>query len=167
MHLNETNDCSAGDPIADCFGLCARGNSALMVVADGVNWGEKSRMAARCAVYGVMKHINERLFPDVGKDPKYEKDCLHEDKTDFSVLEKENVPVNDARSDKRNEDVMSTSLAEELGIENGDGKDFAFETTKVGLLFVVRLKSEMLSIVDKKTLRMFFYILVTFEFISI
>ena len=51
-----------GDPIADSFGLCARENSAVMIVADGVNWGEKSRLAARCATYGCMKFINEQLF---------------------------------------------------------------------------------------------------------
>jgi len=51
-----------GDPIADSFGLCARENSSIMIVADGVNWGEKSRLAARCATYGCMKFINEQLF---------------------------------------------------------------------------------------------------------
>lgn len=30
----------AGDPIADCFGLVVRGQSAVMAMADGVNWGE-------------------------------------------------------------------------------------------------------------------------------
>lgn len=30
----------AGNPIADCFGLVVRGNSAAMSIADGVNWGE-------------------------------------------------------------------------------------------------------------------------------
>ncbi len=30
----------AGNPIADCFGLVVRGNSAAMAIADGVNWGE-------------------------------------------------------------------------------------------------------------------------------
>lgn len=29
----------AGNPIADCFGLVVRGNSAAMALADGVNWG--------------------------------------------------------------------------------------------------------------------------------
>ena len=52
----------SGDPIADSFGLCARKNSCVMIVADGVNWGEKSKMAARCAVYGCMKYINDHLF---------------------------------------------------------------------------------------------------------
>lgn len=52
----------AGDPIADSFGLCARENSAIMIVADGVNWGDKSRLAARCATYGCMNYINQQLF---------------------------------------------------------------------------------------------------------
>lgn len=29
----------AGNPIADCFGLVVRGNSAALAIADGVNWG--------------------------------------------------------------------------------------------------------------------------------
>ncbi|ESO08685.1 hypothetical protein HELRODRAFT_195063 [Helobdella robusta] len=52
----------SGDPIADAFGLCARKNGSIMIVADGVNWGEKSKIAARCAVYGAMKYINEQIF---------------------------------------------------------------------------------------------------------
>lgn len=52
----------SGDPIADCFAIMARKNNALMIVADGVNWGEKSKMAARCAVYGCMRDMNEKLF---------------------------------------------------------------------------------------------------------
>ncbi|ELT94487.1 hypothetical protein CAPTEDRAFT_128291, partial [Capitella teleta] len=52
----------SGDPIADSFAICARTNNALMIVADGVNWGEKSKMAARCAVYGCMHFMNQKLF---------------------------------------------------------------------------------------------------------
>ena len=52
----------SGDPIADAFAVCARTNSSVLVVADGVNWGEKSMLAARCAVYGSMKHINSKIF---------------------------------------------------------------------------------------------------------
>jgi hypothetical protein len=51
-----------GDPIADSFAICARKNNAIMVIADGVNWGEKSKLAARCAVYGCMKFMYEKLF---------------------------------------------------------------------------------------------------------
>ena len=53
-----------GDPIADSFGVCSRTNNSIMIVADGVNWGEKSKLAARCAIYGSMNYINERLFGD-------------------------------------------------------------------------------------------------------
>lgn len=52
----------SGDPVADSFGLCARENSAVLIVADGVNWGEKPRLAARCATYGCMEYVNRRLF---------------------------------------------------------------------------------------------------------
>ena len=50
-----------GDPVADSFALCARNNNAVLIVADGVNWGEKSRLASRCAVYGSMQYINQQL----------------------------------------------------------------------------------------------------------
>lgn len=53
-----------GDPIADAFALCARKNNCILLIADGVNWGEKSRLAARCALYGAMKYINRKLFQD-------------------------------------------------------------------------------------------------------
>lgn len=54
----------SGDPIADAFALCARKNNCLLLIADGVNWGEKSRLAARCALYGAMKYVNRKLFQD-------------------------------------------------------------------------------------------------------
>lgn len=28
-----------GEPIADCFGIIARNDSAILALADGVNWG--------------------------------------------------------------------------------------------------------------------------------
>ncbi|CAH1775444.1 unnamed protein product [Owenia fusiformis] len=59
---NPVNGKISGDPIADAFGICARKNNALLVVADGVNWGEKSKMAARSAVYGCMKYMHEKVF---------------------------------------------------------------------------------------------------------
>lgn len=59
----------AGDPIADAFAVCTRKNNSLMIIADGVNWGEKPRMAARCAIYGSMNYINKRVFQD-GNQPK-------------------------------------------------------------------------------------------------
>lgn len=41
---------NAGTPIADVFGIIARENNAIMALADGVNWGEGARLAARCAI---------------------------------------------------------------------------------------------------------------------
>lgn len=54
----------SGDPIADAFAICCRKNNAVMLIADGVNWGEKSRLAARCALYGSMEYINRQLFTE-------------------------------------------------------------------------------------------------------
>lgn len=50
-----------GEPNADVFGIQARENSCILALADGVNWGKKSRLAARCAVYAVMEHINANM----------------------------------------------------------------------------------------------------------
>ena len=36
---NPTNNTNNGEPIADCFGIVARSNSATLALADGVNWG--------------------------------------------------------------------------------------------------------------------------------
>ncbi|KAK3734803.1 hypothetical protein RRG08_063649 [Elysia crispata] len=52
----------SGEPIADSFAICARKNNTILMVADGVNWGEKSRLAARCAMYGAMKYLNYKIF---------------------------------------------------------------------------------------------------------
>ena len=51
-----------GEPIADCFGICAQENNAILMIADGVNWGYKARLAARCAVHGAMVSLNQQLF---------------------------------------------------------------------------------------------------------
>lgn len=52
----------AGNPIADTFAVVARKNSAILVLGDGVNWGSKAALAARCAVYGCMDYLNAAIF---------------------------------------------------------------------------------------------------------
>lgn len=37
---NQVTKVKNGDPIADCFGIIARRDSAVLAVADGVNWGK-------------------------------------------------------------------------------------------------------------------------------
>lgn len=39
---NPTNNTNNGEPIADCFGIVARPNSAILALADGVNWGKST-----------------------------------------------------------------------------------------------------------------------------
>ncbi|XP_076225698.1 PP2C-like domain-containing protein CG9801 isoform X2 [Nomia melanderi] len=51
---NPTNNINNGEPIADCFGIIARSNSAILALADGVNWGTKASIAARSAVHGTL-----------------------------------------------------------------------------------------------------------------
>lgn len=55
---------NAGNPIADVFGIIVRDNNVIMALADGVNWGEGSRLAARCAIRGAMDHLNSHLFAE-------------------------------------------------------------------------------------------------------
>jgi len=59
-----------GDPIADCFAIVTRANSAIMVLADGVNWGVKSRTAARSAVHGCVDYLNKTIFTAEKESPK-------------------------------------------------------------------------------------------------
>ncbi|XP_063229906.1 PP2C-like domain-containing protein CG9801 [Bacillus rossius redtenbacheri] len=60
---------NAGDPIADCFAVVARENSAVLALADGVNWGEKACLAARSAVHGCVDYLNKALFGTSGSGP--------------------------------------------------------------------------------------------------
>ncbi|KAG2438537.1 hypothetical protein HXX76_005088 [Chlamydomonas incerta] len=50
-----------GEPVADCFGILAYQEGAILAVADGVNWGEPPRRAARCAVLGCLNHMHQAL----------------------------------------------------------------------------------------------------------
>lgn len=52
----------SGDPIADCFVALGYPSGALLAVADGVNWGEPARRAARCAVLGATAHLQASLL---------------------------------------------------------------------------------------------------------
>ena len=50
-----------GDPVADVFGVITRNNSAILALADGVNWGSKPKMAAMCAVFSTLQHLNDNI----------------------------------------------------------------------------------------------------------
>ena len=50
-----------GEPVADVFGIQCGENYSIMAVADGVNWGKKSRLAARCAIRAVMEHFSSNM----------------------------------------------------------------------------------------------------------
>lgn len=60
---------NAGDPIADSFAIVARENSAILVLADGVNWGEKAKVASRSAVHGCVEYLNKVLYIDSFRSP--------------------------------------------------------------------------------------------------
>uniref|UniRef100_A0A914Y8B7 PPM-type phosphatase domain-containing protein n=1 Tax=Panagrolaimus superbus TaxID=310955 RepID=A0A914Y8B7_9BILA len=55
---------NAGTPIADVFGIISRENNAIIALADGVNWGEGARLAARCAIRGALDHVNAAVEKD-------------------------------------------------------------------------------------------------------
>ncbi|XP_015910922.1 PP2C-like domain-containing protein CG9801 [Parasteatoda tepidariorum] len=59
---------NAGNPIADAFAIVMRENSALLALADGVNWGEKSCLAARCAIHGCINYLNKVLYREGSGD---------------------------------------------------------------------------------------------------
>ena len=59
---------TVGDPVADVFGVQVRENVAVLALADGAGWGPKPRLAARCAVRGVMEHVTARL-PEIRQSP--------------------------------------------------------------------------------------------------
>jgi hypothetical protein len=67
---NPVANYTVGDPIADVFALLARKNSSILVLADGVNWGPRSRLAARCAVRACTNYINRNLFFSNGNGGK-------------------------------------------------------------------------------------------------
>ncbi|KAK8749208.1 hypothetical protein OTU49_015732 [Cherax quadricarinatus] len=60
----------AGNPIADAFGVVAREDSAILALADGVNWGEKASIAARCAIHGCLHHLNTALYSPAASPPE-------------------------------------------------------------------------------------------------
>ena len=43
------------------FGIITRSNSAILALADGVNWGKKPKLAATCAVYAALEHLNNNI----------------------------------------------------------------------------------------------------------
>ncbi|XP_053689384.1 PP2C-like domain-containing protein CG9801 [Sabethes cyaneus] len=59
---NIVNGDMIGNPVADCFGVVARDNCCIMAMADGVNWGEGARLAARCAIQGSIDYLNSAVF---------------------------------------------------------------------------------------------------------
>ena len=60
----------AGNPIADAFGVVAREDSAILALADGVNWGEKASIAARCAIHGCLHYLNTALYSPASAPPE-------------------------------------------------------------------------------------------------
>uniref|UniRef100_A0A8W7Q4T9 PPM-type phosphatase domain-containing protein n=1 Tax=Anopheles coluzzii TaxID=1518534 RepID=A0A8W7Q4T9_ANOCL len=59
-HLHTSGN--VGDPIADCFGIVSRADSCIMAMADGVNWGEGARIAARSAIQGAIEYLSSAIF---------------------------------------------------------------------------------------------------------
>lgn len=51
---------TVGDPVADCLTVLARPNNSILILADGVSWGDRSRLAARAAVYGSLTYLTKK-----------------------------------------------------------------------------------------------------------
>lgn len=67
----------AGSPIADCYGMVARKDSCVMVMADGVNWGEKARLASCAAVQASLEYLTRAvLSPSALTDSLLRFSCL-------------------------------------------------------------------------------------------
>ena len=74
---NPTNNTNNGEPIADCFGIVAKSTSAILALADGVNWGTKASIAARSAVHGSVEYLNKALFcPSINNEMTTTKDVF-------------------------------------------------------------------------------------------
>ncbi|KAJ1373245.1 hypothetical protein KIN20_035605 [Parelaphostrongylus tenuis] len=58
---NPLTGVNAGEPVADVWGVIGRNNNGVLALADGVNWGDGARLAARCAVRGAVDHMNEHI----------------------------------------------------------------------------------------------------------
>lgn len=52
----------AGDPIADCYAMISRRDNCVMALADGVNWGEKAKLASCAAIQGSIDYLSRALF---------------------------------------------------------------------------------------------------------
>lgn len=50
-----------GDPIADCFACITYPQGAVLALADGVNWGQRPKQAARAAVHGFCTSLHQQL----------------------------------------------------------------------------------------------------------
>lgn len=61
---------NVGDPVADCLAVIARSNNCILILADGVNWGERSMLAARCAVYGAVTYLTREGTLDSAQTTK-------------------------------------------------------------------------------------------------
>ncbi|XP_065070202.1 PP2C-like domain-containing protein CG9801 isoform X3 [Rhopilema esculentum] len=48
---------NVGDPVADSLAIVARSNNCILILADGVNWGERSMLASRSSVYGAVTYL--------------------------------------------------------------------------------------------------------------
>ncbi len=81
--LSVTKPTIMGEPLADVFGILARENYCIMAIADGVNWGKKSRLAARCAVHAAMEHVVDNLSRiDLAPNSHTVSQILHESVTE-------------------------------------------------------------------------------------
>ena len=59
--VNSSKEVLCGDPVADVFAVVNRENSTFLAVADGVSWGHKPKLAAKCAVHATMATMSRQI----------------------------------------------------------------------------------------------------------
>ncbi|XP_046400769.1 PP2C-like domain-containing protein CG9801 [Ischnura elegans] len=107
----------AGSPVADAFAIVARRDSALLALADGVNWGPKAATAARAALHGSLRHLHVALY-----NPPASITAVKNTKDVFVALLRS---FHEAHSMILQEEGMLTTLtvAAVLPISYGEGRD--------------------------------------------
>eukprot|EP00794_Sanderia_malayensis_P008104 gene8104-8972_t len=108
-----------GDPVADCLAVLARPNNAILILADGVSWGYKSRMAARCAVYSSLAHLSE-------------KDSLRTAQTTRDVFKSILCSFESAQETITEEEATMTTLCVGVVVELCDKDKWGFCVVNVG-----------------------------------
>ena len=51
-----------GDPLTDSLAIVTYINCGILVVADGMGWGSRSKLSSNCAIYGSITYLTENIM---------------------------------------------------------------------------------------------------------